>query len=310
MNKLTELTKQKKRIINLVVSFILIFSSVSMVGCSEDSKVSAEKKIQTTQAAQKNDSDKQKQNSNYEKVKVTRHIDGDTLEIKHDNGKVDKLRFIGINTPESTKEHEQYGQEASNYTKDKLLNKTVYIEKDTADTDKYGRLLRYVWLDVPKEVNEQEIKTKMFNYILAAEGYAQQMTIQPNVKYGNYFKTAVQEARTGNKGLWAINPNGTTKGDKVVPITTKKNTSNKKTSNLNNNTNRSSNNNNKQKITKNTHPKGNTSQNNEAVVYSTRTGKCYHNAGCSCLRKSKIKTTVKNAKAAGLRPCKRCNPPQ
>lgn len=52
------------------------------------------------------------------------------------------------------------------------------------------------------------------------------------------------------------------------------------------------------------------SEKNSAVVYKTRTGECYHNSGCSSLKKSKIQTTVSQAKAEGLRACKRCKPPQ
>ncbi len=45
------------------------------------------------------------------------------------------------------------------------------------------------------------------------------------------------------------------------------------------------------------------------VVYTTKTGSKYHLAKCSSLRKSKIKTTVKEAKKEGMEPCKRCHPP-
>ncbi len=51
-------------------------------------------------------------------------------------------------------------------------------------------------------------------------------------------------------------------------------------------------------------------QNIGAQVFKTRTGECYHRSGCSSLSKSKIPTTVSEAKSEGLRPCKRCNPPQ
>ena len=50
-------------------------------------------------------------------------------------------------------------------------------------------------------------------------------------------------------------------------------------------------------------------QNSSAVVYRTKTGSKYHNAGCSYL-KSSIQTTVSEAKGMGLTPCSRCNPPQ
>ena len=73
-----------------------------------------------------------------------------------------------------------------------LTGKTVYLEKDAGDTDKYGRLLRYVYTE----------GGKMFNEVLVQEGYAQVMTIQPNVKYQERFVQAQRQAREGKKGLW------------------------------------------------------------------------------------------------------------
>ena len=47
-----------------------------------------------------------------------------------------------------------------------------------------------------------------------------------------------------------------------------------------------------------------------ATVYTTKTGKKYHRAGCQYLSKSQIKTTVKEAKANGYTACKVCHPPE
>ncbi|MFL0197415.1 thermonuclease family protein [Clostridium sp. WILCCON 0269] len=146
---------------------------------------------------------------------VTKGVDGDVVCVKFEDGKQAKVRFIGINAPESTTKHEKYGEEAFNYTKSQLVGKTVYLEKDTSNTDSYGRLLRYVWLSPPIQINEAEVRNKMFNAILASEGYAEQMTVSPNVRYANYFKTFCEEARVSSKGLWEINPKGTTKGDRL-----------------------------------------------------------------------------------------------
>lgn len=307
MNKYKKFRLQKK-ILNLLLATLITVSSISFIGCSEQ-KTEAKTDTNKTVTSQQQ-TNTQKENSQYEEVKVTKHVDGDTVEITHKDGKTDKVRFIGVNTPESTKEHEQYGQEASNYTKGKLLNKTVYLEKDAGDKDSYGRLLRYVWLEIPKDNSEAEIKSKMFNAILAEEGYAQQMSVAPNVKYADYFKKFCAEARTNNKGLWAINPNGTTKGDNITSAPAKNNNSSStqtvqptqpvqpKTESI------------QQPNTEKPAPQASSSENNSAVVYSTKTGECYHSDGCSSLRKSKIQTTVQNAKAAGLRPCSKCNPPQ
>jgi micrococcal nuclease len=146
----------------------------------------------------------------YNKVTIVRHVDGDTVVVKFSTGKEEKVRLIGMNTPETVKPNspvETYGKEASEYTKKRLLGKTVYIESDVGDHDKYGRLLRYVWLNVPEKVNEQEIREKMFNAILLLDGYAQQMTVPPDVKYAGYFRKFEREARENNKGLWGLDKN-------------------------------------------------------------------------------------------------------
>lgn len=143
--------------------------------------------------------------SRFEKVIVSRHVDGDTVYVKFDDGREEKVRFIGVDTPETvhpSKPVEYYGQEASDFTKNKLLGKTVYLEKDVSDRDKYGRLLRYVWLKKPQNIDELEIENNMFNAILVKEGYAQISTFPPDVKYVDYFSKYQKEAREQNKGLW------------------------------------------------------------------------------------------------------------
>ena len=137
---------------------------------------------------------------------VTRVIDGDTAEIEIE-GNFYKVRFIGINTPESTTRIEPYGKEASDFTKQYLSGKTVFLEKDISETDRYGRLLRYIWLEQPKEITDEEIRTKMFNAILVLNGYANAATYPPDVKYQEYFIKYEQEAREKNLGLWSLQKN-------------------------------------------------------------------------------------------------------
>ena len=128
-------------------------------------------------------------------------IDGDTVEL--DNGS--KVRFIGINTPESTNTIEPYGKEASDYTKRRLEGKQIYIQKDVSETDKYGRLLRYIWLEIPSdEMNEQEIRTKLFNAELVLNGYAEPYPFPPDVKYKDYFEKFALEAQEQGIGLWSL----------------------------------------------------------------------------------------------------------
>ncbi|MDX8344514.1 thermonuclease family protein [Rossellomorea sp. YZS02] len=148
--------------------------------------------------------------SGLEEVLVTRVVDGDTVELK--DGR--KVRLIGVNTPESTTRTEEYGKEASNYTTEKLEGKTVWLQKDVSETDRYNRSLRLIWLEIPKDdMDEEEIRTKMFNADLVLNGYAEPSTYNPDVKYSDYFVKFAREARENETGLWAYGENGTTKGD-------------------------------------------------------------------------------------------------
>lgn len=139
-----------------------------------------------------------------EKAVVISVTDGDTMKVRLDNGTEEKVRFIGVDTPESTTQHEPYGEEASAFTKSQLNGETVYLEKDVSERDKYGRLLRYIWLEPPSEESESSIRANLFNAILLLEGYAQVATYPPDVKYVDYFTKFQTEAREANKGLWGI----------------------------------------------------------------------------------------------------------
>ena len=130
-----------------------------------------------------------------ESVTVLRVVDGDTIELADKR----KLRYIGIDTPETVdprKAVQCYGREASDYNKQLVAGKTVYLEKDISETDRYGRLLRYVYLEDGQMVNE----------LLVKEGYAHASAYPPDVKYQDQFKAAEQTARDSGKGLWGSCP--------------------------------------------------------------------------------------------------------
>jgi len=154
-------------------------------------------------------------------AKVIRIVDGDTIEAQFNN-KTDKIRFIGVNCPESTIRLEPYGKEASNFTKKWLSGKNIYLEFDVGLKDKYQRILAYIWLEPPKEITEEEIRAKMFNAILLLEGFAQVMTVPPNIKYVDYFLKFQKEARENNKGLWALTEEKEQKPTKVVYVGNKR----------------------------------------------------------------------------------------
>ncbi len=125
-----------------------------------------------------------------ENVLVKKVIDGDTIELE--NGQ--KVRYIGINTPEihhPTKKVECFGQEAYAQNKTLLEGKTLRLEKDVSEKDRYGRLLRYVYID-----------NLFINDYLVRQGYAYSSTFPPDVKYQQQFRLAEQEAKENNRGLW------------------------------------------------------------------------------------------------------------
>lgn len=133
--------------------------------------------------------------SSFEVTRVIRVIDGDTIEIEGGQ----RVRYIGIDTPETVdtrKEVGCFGQEASARNKELVENQDIYLEKDVSETDRYGRLLRYIYLATDSaSINEQ----------LVREGYALSSSYPPDVKYQEKFKTAEEAARTDKKGLWQDN---------------------------------------------------------------------------------------------------------
>lgn len=135
-------------------------------------------------------------------ARVIRVVDGDTLRVRMENGKEENVRFIGVDTPENTREAEPFGKEAAAYTQERLDGKTVYLELDVDERDEYGRILAYIWLAPPENGSEAEVRTKMFNADLLLGGYARVMTVPPNVRYAELFVKLQREARQAGKGLW------------------------------------------------------------------------------------------------------------
>ncbi len=118
-------------------------------------------------------------------------VDGDTIKVE--GGEI--VRYIGMNTPETVAPGrfiECYGKEASAKNKELVQGKIVELEKDISERDRYGRLLRYVWLG-----------DTMINETLVREGYAQVSTFPPDVKYEQVFLAAQREAMNEEKGLWS-----------------------------------------------------------------------------------------------------------
>lgn len=117
---------------------------------------------------------------------VLRVVDGDTIVVNY-NGAEEKVRLIGVDTPESvhpdSSKNNEAGIAASEYTRNWLEGQEVELEFDVQQRDIYGRLLAYVYID-----------GVMFNKTLLENGIANLATYPPNVKYVDDF-TAIVNAR-------------------------------------------------------------------------------------------------------------------
>lgn len=122
---------------------------------------------------------------------VVRVVDGDTIEIE--GGK--SVRYLGIDTPEvshPTKGLECYGPEATEKNRELVEGQQVRLEKDVTDKDKYGRLLRYVYVD-----------GLFVNGELVRLGYAYSSWYPPDTKYQMLLTDLERTAREDGRGLWA-----------------------------------------------------------------------------------------------------------
>jgi micrococcal nuclease len=125
--------------------------------------------------------------SSEERCVVSRVVDGDTFYCR--DGR--KVRLAGVDSPE--REQHPFGGEAREALLQLLPPGTaVVLQRDVALTDRYGRVLAYVWIG-PTLVNESMVRN----------GWAVLYTVPPNIKYAERLEQAQKEARTGGKGLWA-----------------------------------------------------------------------------------------------------------
>lgn len=139
----------------------------------------------------------------FQPASLVRVVDGDTIAVDI-AGDEYKVRLIGVDAPESVasgqylemtgKENTQDGELASDFVKELLAGtETVYLQKDVSDTDRYGRLLRYVWLEIPDDDRDiDEISAKMLNGILVREGIAVPAAYAPDTAHQADFEYLAQ----------------------------------------------------------------------------------------------------------------------
>jgi micrococcal nuclease len=137
-----------------------------------------------------------------------RVIDGDTIQVRLPNARTERVWLIGTDTPEvyeseklerdaresgrSRAEIQVLGRLASEFTERYLHSRDIGLELDVQTRDRYGRLLAYVWLS----------DGTLFNVLILREGYAQVLTIPPDVKYAEVLLACQGEARERMRGLW------------------------------------------------------------------------------------------------------------
>ena len=134
-----------------------------------------------------------------QQVRVTRVVDGDTIEVSPRVVGTEDVRLIGVNTPEVFGiEAQPCGPEASDFTMEALGGQDVTLEFDVGRVDPSGRAFAYVW--VP------DLDGELFNATLLRRGLARVLSVEPNVKYEDRFLAAEKEAKAKGIGVWATDP--------------------------------------------------------------------------------------------------------
>ncbi len=119
---------------------------------------------------------------------VIQVIDGDTIVIEGGY----RVRYIGIDTPEIHPQLDPYGMEALQANRELVEGKIVRLERDVSQTDRYGRLLRYVYVD-----------GIFVNAELVRLGLAYAKAYPPDIKHQEDLEKLEGEARQAGRGIWA-----------------------------------------------------------------------------------------------------------
>jgi len=122
-------------------------------------------------------------------ARLVRILDGDTIEVEIE-GRTYRVRYIGIDAPERG---QAFYAEAASANRRLVEGRPLRLARDASETDRYGRLLRYVFAG---EV--------FVNRALVEGGYAQVMTVPPDVSCAEAFLMAEREARSAGRGLWGL----------------------------------------------------------------------------------------------------------
>ena len=130
---------------------------------------------------------------NFEEARAEYVIDGDTLIVTVDGGTC-RVRLIGIDCEESALKDESLntdkGRQEAAFVRERVSEgDTLYLQKDVTETDRYGRLLRYVWLELPDDPTDVgEVRTKMLEGILIDQMETRVEDYPPDVAYSDIFR--------------------------------------------------------------------------------------------------------------------------
>jgi micrococcal nuclease len=198
-----------RSIIQIAALALVTTVSATLVGCGQATQVhlpspSASSAVRSTPAAARPSTSTPTPRTTgpepvgiTETARVVRIVDGDTIVIDRGQGN-ERVRYIGIDTPESVKPDtpvEFMAKEASAANKALVAGREIVLERDVSDTDQYDRLLRYVWL-------RDGAGWVFVNLELVRLGFAQVATYPPDVRWTDTFLRAQREARAAGIGLW------------------------------------------------------------------------------------------------------------
>jgi len=179
----------------IILFFIIVFAimgSITILNKTNDINTNTNMQNETVYEASPEDKEQNIEDYKLEEeviakrlYNVTKVIDGDTFELS--NG--DRVRIICIDTPERG---EEYYSEASDYLEDLILNEEVELVKDVSETDRYGRLLRYVY-----------VGSTFVNGKLVEKGYARVYRYPPDTKLCDSLEELEDEAKEDELGIWA-----------------------------------------------------------------------------------------------------------
>jgi micrococcal nuclease len=144
---------------------------------------------------------------------VERAVDGDTLEVRLDDGGVEDVRLIGVDTPETVKPEtpvQCFGPEASAFQHRVAEGRRVRLVIGEEPRDVYDRLLAYVYLLPPTQLSDNPKRPAQRERFLNAEllrrGLARTLAIPPNIRFAERFEVLERRAARAGRGLWGRCP--------------------------------------------------------------------------------------------------------